>query len=65
MRPLFRLAASALRLLALPLLWIGEAAAPVLAAARWCEDRAWGLVGLTPPETGRPAPTDAKAGGRR
>lgn len=54
------IAATALRCLALPFLLIGRAATPVLSLAQWCEARAF-----TPPETGRPAPTDGRAGDRR
>jgi hypothetical protein len=62
MHRILLLAASALRGVALPLLWIGSRASPVLRAARWCEDQAWGPLRFPPPETGRPAPTDPAGG---
>ncbi|ACL58736.1 hypothetical protein [Methylobacterium nodulans] len=65
MRRAYLVAADVLRGAAIPLLWIGSWATPVLRAAGWCERRAWGPAEFTPPETGRPAPTDGRAGDRR
>jgi hypothetical protein len=62
MHRLLLLAASALRSIALPLLWIGSRASPVLRAARWCEDRAWRSLRFPLPETSRSAPTDPAGG---
>ncbi|GJE26256.1 hypothetical protein [Methylobacterium organophilum] len=60
MLTLLRIAASALRCIAMPLLWIGWLATPVLWGSSWCEDKAREWDPRIWDRTGGRTPTEAR-----